>query len=103
MSWTRKNDGARLYQEPGGGYLLLIPDEEFAVGNVYEGPEPSLCGAPYPCASYLTRCKRVAWNDLPAEWQEALLHYMRPHEEGETTWNPADYRGLWRIGEVIPS
>lgn len=103
MSWPRKNDGMRLYkQNDGNGFMLLIPDEEFAVANVLAEPEPSLCGCAYPTSLYLlNRCKRVSWNDLPNDWKQAFQHYLAPKFEGDEDLlaDPTKIRGLWRIGE----
>lgn len=100
MSWPRKDDGYRLYKER-NGYLLVSADpaEDFAVGDVYDYG-PSLCGCSYPTGDYFyKRCKRVAWSDLPQEYQDAFRRYMRPMDEGDPEWIPESIRGLWRIGE----
>jgi hypothetical protein len=103
MSWPRKGDGYRLYKESGPGYILLCPVDEFAVANYRESISPELCGIPSPHDTYLkTNCRRVAWCDLPKEWQTAFLQYMRTGSNGQDVGDwfvPEKVRGLWRIGE----
>lgn len=108
MSWSRKNDEMRLYlDETEGAYLLVFPSRDGdwignldAVANVYPGSDPSLVYCSID-SSYLTGWdrKRVAWNDLPPEWQEAFRQYMAPRWEDEPAFEPESIRGLWRMGE----
>jgi hypothetical protein len=100
MGWPRKGD-YRLFQERKDKSFILVCVAERnasgnwdAIGNVHEGPEPSLAG----CStnnSYLSRfTRRVAWSDLPAEWKKAFMRYM--NQDADSPFKPEDEPGLHR-------
>lgn len=107
MGWPRKNETYRIYRDKQGAYFLIDLSDVGshpgygrtfgAVANVYPGKKPSLVyttiGAVWISDEW---CKRYQWNELPEEWQKAFAEYMT---RGGDTFDPADYRGLWRVGE----
>lgn len=105
MGWPRKNEEIRLYREKRGasGFLMIFPDEPWgpgnytAIGNVLASPGPSLCGTGVsPAYIADNRLKRLAWSDLPADYQAAYREYM---QRDGSIFVPETVRGLWRMGE----
>lgn len=101
MGWPKADEQFRLYQERGDKTYILVAIEgsrtsmQDAVANMYPGPSPSL-GGTLVSRSYLqSKCQRVSWRDLPANWQAAFLVYMR---QGGQDWDPQKIRGLWHTG-----
>lgn len=101
MSWPRKNEVGRIYRDKNKkSYLIVFVDEESrwpdgcwdAIANVLHGDEPSLgtCGV-NPNYVSMNRLKRVAWNELPSEWQRAFREWL--------VNLPRSIRGFWRHGE----
>jgi hypothetical protein len=101
MGWPRNSD-FKLYQEQADkSYLLVVvcngqngSGSYDAVGNAFEGSRPSLCSATAHPKFLLDRCKRVAWDDMPLNWQNAFLRYMN-HPLCDP-FIPTNYPGLHR-------
>ena len=105
MGWPRGNDTARLYKEraKGGGYIVVNTADGMdmrgmydIIANVHPGPAPSLCGTSASAAYVRNRCRRVAWDELPADWQSAVAYWFRPDY-----WDcspPESIRGFHRVG-----
>lgn len=98
MSWPRKNEVCRLYQErKQKSFLIVFPDQTNgkgdydAIANAYDGPNPSLCGVTVGPLYLLNCCRRVQWSDLPENWQRAFRNII----EG----TPETIRGFWKIGQ----
>jgi len=83
MGWPRKGD-MRLYQERKDKSFLLVlvcngtngSGQYDVIGNAFAGPNPSLCGTGADRGYLLDRCRRVAWEDMPENWQRAFTRYM---------------------------
>ena len=95
MGWSRKNDGARLYQEKKDKSFILVITENGihsgcyeAVANVHEGPNPTLASTGVSQGYLLNCCKRVQWSDLPRIWQREFERWMNQ--------TPQETRGLWK-------
>lgn len=98
MGWPRKNEQCRLYQEKRDGSYLLVnvgdgrnpadPSLWDAIGNVYEGSDPSLTSTAVCEAHLRTRCRRVAWSDMPRQWRGAFRKWLRV--------DPKSVPGFWR-------
>ena len=101
MGWPRKNESCRLYRERADkSYLLVILENGRngdgtwgALANAYAGPEPSLCTTGVSDLFLRNSCKRVAWDDLPVDWQETFRAAMREWD----TSDPKQIRGFWRV------
>jgi hypothetical protein len=106
MGWARKNEIARLYKDTKGTYLLVfLPTREEkkecpefynsnreCLAEVMADPDPEnpkLCSC-HTNESYLSGKKRVAFDEIPAVWQDAF----RKRLDGEI--RVEDCRGLWR-------
>lgn len=100
MGWPRKDDTARIYQERNGAYLLVLTGSGYgysgydAIVNVLsytKGDYPSL-GSSGVNRSFLLKCKRVEWSELPQNWKDAFLQRMREWDE-----KPEEVRGFWKV------
>jgi hypothetical protein len=83
MSWVRKDDGLRLYFERKNKSYLLVDHSSVCpvgtyecIGNALGGAAPSLCTTSCSPGYLYTRCRRVAWEDMPVDWQEAFRPYV---------------------------
>lgn len=95
MSWPRKNEVGRIYRDRDDSYLVVFVDERIpgngcweAIANALIGPEPSLATTSiHP--SYISErwLKRVSWDELPPEWQEAFTYFLVD--------DPVNIRGFW--------
>lgn len=75
----------KLYREPCGHYLLVFtgngksPSGKWdCVGSLREGRAtfPVILASSQVSPEYLrNRCRRVQWDDLPLQWQEAFATY----------------------------
>ena len=105
MSWPRKNEGCRLYQErQTKSYILVIIENGRsssghwdAVGNVMNDSKPCLAGCSASDMYLHNRCKRVQWSDLSEEWKNAFLAYMGDWDQKQ----PEQIRGLWRHPHAV--
>jgi hypothetical protein len=98
MSWPRKNDVGRIYRDKDRKtfFVVFVDDDrngQFdALANALSYDSPSICttgiSRGYIASNFL---KRVAWNDLSREWQNAFAYFLVD--------DPATIRGFWRIGE----
>jgi len=97
MGWPKKNEIVRLYLErKNKTYLLVFVDER--VNGCYEGigellsypipNKPQLCSTSVSDWHIYRHYRRVAWNEMPQVWQDALL--------GHLSETPDKYPGLWR-------
>lgn len=89
MGWSR-DSSPRIYRDKDRrSYFIWEPDSGSATANALSGPEPSLCGCSVP-RSYISVnwLKRVAWDELPAEWRTAFIAYG---------YGPDESRGFHRI------
>ncbi len=100
MSWPRKNDSMRLYQEKTDKSFILVLVENGidggtydAIGNAYEGPNPGLASTGVGPLYLLNRCRRVEWSELPTEWKRAFQYWL----DSDDT-KPETVRGFWRVG-----
>jgi hypothetical protein len=100
--WPRKHEGARIYRERDGSYLMLFPESGDggrygydAVANALVGPGTSL-GSCTVARNYTYErgCKRVQWSELPAEWQQAFRRWIDVA--------PETIHGLWLKGQQPP-
>lgn len=108
--WPKKNEELRIYRDKDRKtyFIIFVPQNEEeekhswrhgfdAIANVYNGPEPSLVhtmiGRNYISDNWL---KRMQWDEVPKNYREAFTEYMN-RGEGEP-FDPAKYRGLWRVG-----
>jgi len=94
------NDGCRLYQErKDKSFILVITENAWAasngmysaITNVHEGAAPTLASTGVSPLYLHTRCRRVQWSDLPAEWQAAFRLWMQDWDQ-----SPEQIRGLWQ-------
>lgn len=101
MSWPRKDDGLRLYFERKPKTYLLVntkamtPSDRWryeCVGEVYcqNNPDnPALASSSCDHRYLYTKCRRVAWEDMPMVWRRALRQWM--------TGTVKSHRGLRRM------
>ncbi len=102
MSWPRKNDSMRLYQENvDKSFILVLTGNGVhggtydAIGNaLYSGSSPSLASTGVGPIYLLNRCRRVEWSDLPQEWKRAFQYWLNC----EPATKPESVRGFWRVG-----
>jgi hypothetical protein len=87
MTHYRKKTLPRFYQErKEKSYLVVFPDQRNYSGNIeaatngYFGPNPSLWASAVSDLYLRNHCKRVHWPDIPAEWQQALAHWLEDKE-----------------------
>ena len=101
MGWPRVNESCRLYRErKDKSYILVIIENGRnnngtweCIANCYEGSTPSLCGTSTSDGHLQNKCRRVQWSDLPVEWQNAFIVYMRDWDQTK----PQQIRGFWRV------
>lgn len=105
MGWPRKNEVFRIYREKDKkSYMLVMVDKPIlgrsgleygAIANASAAPPaPSLVGTEVSRSYVLNGLKRMAWDELPEDWQLAFREYMSQDDE---PFEPANYRGLWRV------
>jgi len=111
MGWPRKNECVRLYRLPGNDYRLYFAHEGIDPDTGEHSPElegkfrgellfvrwskkhkKQVLEVEEVPKTYGGNAKRVSWNDLPASWQQYLKESFEK--------SPAEYRGLFRIGET---
>lgn len=100
MSWPRKNETARVYQDrKDKSFLIIFPDnlnpagDYDGVGNVYPNDTPILASCCISPAFIRNLYRRVQWSDMPRHWQKALCLWLPK--------SPKHCRGLWKMDVVV--
>lgn len=101
MAWARKNETFRLYYERlTQSYLLVDVSGTSPLGNYsaigsysFGSSKPSLASTGVAPSYLRNRCKRVSWDELPRQWQQAFRRWLNV--------KPKDVRGFWRLTTVV--